>query len=114
MHRDKRCLYTNDDVIERLSSRILFSLQKHGIQQIRVFHGLPWKIQSVERSQGHSRVLLRRLAISLLHRQKFGQLRFQGASSEIGGGSGEQTSRALQNLAPGRRGRIAEEAMGRC
>lgn len=89
-----------------------FSLQKHVIQQIRIFPGLPWEVQSVERAQGHSRVLLRRLAVPLLHRQKFRQLRFQGASSEIGRGSREQTSCALQNLAPRSRGRIAEEKMG--
>jgi len=65
----------------------------------------------VERTQGHSRVLLRRLAISLLHRQKFGQLRFQGASSEVGGRSGEQASRAFQNLAP-IRAKYAEEPVG--
>lgn len=102
MHRDKRNFH-----------RVSFSLQKHVIQQISVFHGLPWQIQSVERTQGHSSVLLRWLAISLLHRQKFGQLRIQGASSEIGGRSGEQASRALQGLAFNR-GRTVEEAMRRC
>lgn len=66
----------------------------------------------MERTQGHSRVLLRWLAVSLLHRQESEQLCIQGAPSKSGGGPREQTSRALQNLAARRGARIVEEAMG--
>jgi len=100
---------------ERFLLWFFFYLQKYVIQQARVFHGVPWKVQSVERTQGHSRVLLRRLVVSLLHCKKFGQLYIQGTPSEFGGGSGEQTSRAFQDLAAKRgTGRSnAEEAMGK-
>jgi len=43
----------------------------------------------MERTQGHSRVLFRRLAVSLLHSEKSGQLCIQGTPSEFGGGIGE-------------------------
>lgn len=77
-------------------------MQKYILQQDGLQDSLSWQIQPVGRTEGHQPVLLRRLAVPLLYREKRRELRVQGIAAGTGAGPRRQDSLHLSHFAASR------------